>query len=185
MNSLIYRKTLLAPFGNFTLYATGDALVYAAFDNELAEAKRARYFAAHYPHHVLSEGENDVIALASQELSEYFAGDRTDFSVALDYKGTRFQNTVWANIHRIPYGKIITYQNLADISDCPKGSRSVGAGCGANPIPVIVPCHRILGTSRGLTGFGGGLDVKVWLLQHEGHTIENGRFQGEFFQMSR
>ena len=102
------------------------------------------------------------------ELNEYFAGERTDFDVEYAFYGTEFQRKVWNVIASIPYGETLSYGEIAGILDKPNASRAVGNACGKNPIPVIVPCHRVLASNGKLGGYGGGLDVKRVLLDLEG-----------------
>jgi len=116
-------------------------------------------------------GKNRVISLAKQELNAYFAGDLTTFSVPLDWQGTRFQESVWQALLAIPYGKTVTYGDVARAIGRPRSSRPVGGAVGKNPLPIIVPCHRVVGSDRSLTGFTGGLDIKIRLLELEGHSI--------------
>lgn len=108
-------------------------------------------------------GDNPVVA----QLREYFAGSRRDFDVAYRFEGTEFQNLVWQQIALIPYGETRTYGELAKAIGRPKASRAVGAACGQNPFSIIVPCHRVVGMGNRLTGYGGGLDKKAWLLAFE------------------
>ena len=116
-------------------------------------------------------GKNRVISLAKQELNAYFAGDLTTFSVPLDWQGTRFQESVWQALLAVPYGKTVTYGDVARAIGRPRSSRPVGGAVGKNPLPIIVPCHRVIGSDGSLTGFTGGLDIKVRLLALEGHSI--------------
>ena len=113
----------------------------------------------------------DVLALARQQLSEYFARTRTTFELALDPPGTDFQRQVWAALRAIPYGTTVSYGELARRLGDVRATRAVGAANGKNPIPIIVPCHRVIGARGELTGFGGGLDRKRWLLEHEGALL--------------
>jgi methylated-DNA-[protein]-cysteine S-methyltransferase len=116
------------------------------------------------------EREDDrdpVLLLAARELREYFAGERREFSVPLDFTGTEFQNKVWRALRSIPFGETRSYGELAAQIGAPKASRAVGAANGRNPIPIILPCHRVIGSSGSLTGFGGGLPMKKQLLAHE------------------
>ena len=101
------------------------------------------------------------------QLEEYLAGRRREFDLPLDLQGTDFQKEVWRAIARIPYGQTKSYQDLAREIGRPNAARAVGAACGANPVPLVVPCHRVLGSGGGLTGFGGGLPWKKWLLDLE------------------
>ena len=105
---------------------------------------------------------------AVAELKEYFAGKRQEFSIETRPEGTDFQLSVWRELQKVPYGKTVSYGELAEMVGNPKASRAVGAANGANPIPIVIPCHRVIGASGGLTGFGGGLDVKQFLLELEG-----------------
>lgn len=107
-----------------------------------------------------------------RELGEYFAGDRTDFDVELYPRGTEFQRAVWARLREIPFGATTSYGSVAaDLGLRPGASRAVGAAVGRNPLCVIVPCHRVIGSDGALTGYAGGLDRKVWLLEHEGVLV--------------
>jgi len=104
---------------------------------------------------------------AIEQLEAYFEGRLHDFDVVLASQGTPFRQTVWNELVRIPYGETISYGELARRIGNPVASRAVGAANGANPLPIIVPCHRVIGSSGKLTGFGGGLPIKQWLLEHE------------------
>lgn len=105
------------------------------------------------------------------ELTEYFAGQRQVFSVPLRPSGTKFQQNVWQALTRIPFGKTCSYLDIALAINNPKAVRAVGAANGRNPIPIIVPCHRVIGRDGSLIGFSGGLDKKEWLLKHEGALL--------------
>jgi len=111
---------------------------------------------------------SELLARASEQLAEYFAGTRTTFDLPLDAGGTAFERRVWDALRTIPYGRTLSYSELARRLGDPRATRAVGAANGKNPIPIIVPCHRVIGANGALTGFGGGLDRKRWLLEHEG-----------------
>lgn len=102
------------------------------------------------------------------QLREYFAGARRSFDVPLDLRGTAFQKSVWREVARVPYGGTVTYGEIARRIGKPKAARAVGGAVGANPVPIFIPCHRVIGASGALTGYGGGLDVKEDLLRLEG-----------------
>jgi O-6-methylguanine DNA methyltransferase len=102
------------------------------------------------------------------QLDEYFAGKRTEFDLDLDLHGTPFQRSVWDELTRIPFGETISYRQLAGRIGRPTAVRAVGAANGANPVCLVVPCHRVIGADGSLTGFGGGIDVKRSLLKLEG-----------------
>ena len=107
----------------------------------------------------------------AEQLTEYFSGRRSSFEVPLGLRGTEFQLAVWNELLRVPYGETITYAELARRIGRPSAVRAVGAANGANPIPVIVPCHRVIGANGTLTGYGGGIERKQWLLAHEGRRL--------------
>ena len=110
-----------------------------------------------------------------RELEEYFAGDRRSFDLPLDLStGTPFRRNVWQTIAGIPFGETLTYADVAMMSGAPNAYRAAGSACGANPIVILIPCHRVVGSDGGLHGFGGGLDVKEWLLSHEGTSAKAG-----------
>jgi methylated-DNA-[protein]-cysteine S-methyltransferase len=108
-----------------------------------------------------------VLHDAIRQLAEFFDGRRTTFDVKLALRGTPFQLDVWRELLRIPYGETRSYAQIAKSIGRPAAIRAVGAANGANPIPIIVPCHRVIGSNGSLTGFGGGIDVKRWLLDFE------------------
>ncbi|GGG68211.1 methylated-DNA--protein-cysteine methyltransferase [Salipiger pallidus] len=112
-----------------------------------------------------------------RQLDDYFAGARSAFDLPLRPEGTEFREKVWALLATIPYGTTTTYGALARRLDAPGASRAVGAANGANPIPIILPCHRVLGMNGKLTGFGGGLPAKQWLLRHERGYLRQGDSQ--------
>jgi methylated-DNA-[protein]-cysteine S-methyltransferase len=121
----------------------------------------------------LIEDENAVEPLeqAMEQLRRYFARERIQFSCALDLRGTAFQVAVWEELYRIPYGQATSYARIAQSIGHPRAVRAVGAANGANPVAVIVPCHRVIGSNKALTGYGGGLPMKRWLLELEGVTL--------------
>ncbi|GMO45887.1 MAG: methylated-DNA--[protein]-cysteine S-methyltransferase [Termitinemataceae bacterium] len=111
--------------------------------------------------------ENKIIQQAKKELQEYFAKKRTVFSVPFEYNGTEFQNKVWTELSKIPFGKTLSYKDIAVLCGNKKASRAVGGAIHRNPIAIIIPCHRVIGSNGSLTGFAGGLDVKTELLRLE------------------
>lgn len=113
---------------------------------------------------------------AIEQLNQYFAGELDAFDLTLAPIGTEFQRTVWQALLEIPYGETWSYGQLAKHIDRPKASRAVGAANGVNPIPVIIPCHRVIGSSGKLTGFGGGLETKEYLLGLESQRMAPGLF---------
>jgi methylated-DNA-[protein]-cysteine S-methyltransferase len=148
-----------SPCGPLTLVAQGNALCGLYMTEQ-----------RHRPDQ-LTFGEPDpgadVFARAETELKEYFAGQRTEFEVPLTLVGTPFQQRVWTALQDIPYGATTSYGELADRLGQPTASRAVGLANGKNPISIIVPCHRVVGASGSLTGYGGGLERKRYLLDFE------------------
>ncbi|HOO26115.1 MAG TPA: methylated-DNA--[protein]-cysteine S-methyltransferase [Clostridiales bacterium] len=112
--------------------------------------------------------ETPIIKEAAKQLDEYFAGKRKDFDLPLKFIGTDFQKKVWQALTEIPYGQLRSYKDIAIAVDSPKGFRAVGLANNRNPIVIVVPCHRVVGHSGSLTGYGGGLGVKDFLLKLEG-----------------
>ena len=110
------------------------------------------------------EGESELLQKAEVELSEYFEGARREFDLPLEPSGTEFQQRVWAALLDIPYGETRSYKDIAIAAGCPRGFRAVGMANHNNPISIIVPCHRVIGSGGGLTGYGGGLPIKEYLL---------------------
>jgi methylated-DNA-[protein]-cysteine S-methyltransferase len=109
------------------------------------------------------------VEAAIQQMTEYFLGARRAFDLPLALQGTSFQRQVWGQLLAVPYGKITTYQEIADAIGRPQAVRAVGAANARNPISIIVPCHRVIGSNGSLTGYGGGIWRKEWLLKHEGY----------------
>ena len=115
-----------------------------------------------------------VLARTREQLNEYFARTRTTFDLPLDPAGSAFERRVWDALRAIPYGSTMSYGEVARRLGDPRATRAVGAANGKNAIPIIVPCHRVVGARGELTGFGGGLDRKRWLLEHEGAALALG-----------
>ena len=156
---MIYRAQLSTPLGTLTLEATDRGLSSVRFPN------RAEPFSGKSP-------DNPAISQAKRELTDYFAGELKQFSVPLDWQGTAFQQSVWEALTHIPYGETVSYADVARAIGRPKSARPTGGAVGANPLPIIVPCHRVIGSDQSLTGFTGGLSIKVALLELEGRLIE-------------
>lgn len=115
--------------------------------------------------------QNKWTAACKEQLKEYFSGTRRIFDLPLDQTGTLFQKKVWAHLLSIPFGESASYGDIAQIIHNPKAVRAVGAANGKNPISIIVPCHRVMGSNGKLTGYAGGLERKSWLLKHENITF--------------
>lgn len=151
--------TVDSPIGPLTLVASGGALVRVEMDGQAHSVPPAPDW--------VRDDDDAVLAATRAQLEEYFAGQRTAFDLPLAPAGTPFQLRVWEELARIPYGTTISYGELAERVDSPGASRAVGLANGRNPLAIVVPCHRVIGASGRLTGYGGGLERKAWLLDHE------------------
>lgn len=147
--------TFTSPIGELLLLSDGRALVGIHFDGHHGQAPTPG-------------GELDpVIVEAARQLRAYFAGERHEFALPLRPAGTPFELEVWEELRRIPYGETLSYGELADRVGHAGAARAVGRANACNPIPIVIPCHRVIGADGSLTGFGGGLDTKRRLLDHE------------------
>ncbi len=165
----IIKVTKLATnLGALHLASSGKGLLYLAFPDE--EETMVRWIGKKIPGAEISK-EPSANREASRQLGEYLAGERKVFDLELDLRGTPFQNAVWKTLAAIPWGRTATYGGIARKIGSPGASRAVGAANARNPIPIIIPCHRVIGKDGSLTGFGGGLDLKRKLLEIEGHTF--------------
>ncbi len=149
-----------SPVGALRLRAEPDALVGVEFLGPAAAAPAS------------PDASHPVLAETRRQLEAYFAGERTAFALPLRGRGTDFQQRVWAALARIPYGATRSYRDVVAELGRPEAVRAVGAANGRNPLPIVVPCHRVIGADGSLTGFGGGVAVKRWLLRHERAVLE-------------
>ena len=156
--------TIAAPLGPLTLVADGDALVGVYMAGQAHRPADERFGAP-------APTDDPTLTEAADELTQYFAGDRTAFTVPLRPAGTEFQRAVWDAIAAIPYGETATYTELAEEVGRPTAVRAVGAAVGRNPLTVVVPCHRVLGAGGSLTGYAGGLERKRTLLALESRDM--------------
>jgi methylated-DNA-[protein]-cysteine S-methyltransferase len=153
-------RTIQTPVGLLRLTATETALTGVILNARgVADTRRPR----------------GVLAETEQQLTAYFAGKLKTFDLPLALTGTPFQCEVWTMLRYIPFGETCSYAELADRIGRPAAVRAVGAANGQNPIPIVIPCHRVIGKNGSLTGFGGGLRMKAWLLGHE-------QRQGQLFE---
>ncbi|MDB4917203.1 MAG: hypothetical protein JWM95_4847 [Gemmatimonadetes bacterium] len=152
-------KTMRSPVGTLTLVASDDGLSGILWEHERRNRVRLTIVGHDARHHMLCATE--------RQLNEYFAGERTAFELPLDFAGTEFQQSVWRELLAIPFGETCTYTKLATLIGHPAAVRAVGAANGRNPISIVVPCHRVVGSTGKLTGFAGGLEAKALLLSLE------------------
>lgn len=155
----IYVKS--TKIGKIAIETEGDFIVHLYFENALENIDPAKILTM----------PNALHTEAFKQLDEYFSKTRKEFDLPLKLNVTPFQANVLTEMRKIGYGEVKTYKDLAVAVGSPKGSRAVGGACNKNPIAVIVPCHRVVGSNRSLTGFAGGLDVKTWLLELEGAVV--------------
>jgi methylated-DNA-[protein]-cysteine S-methyltransferase len=160
MRKTYVSKTVPSPVGRLTLIASGDGLAAILWENDRPGRVRLNVAGEAPDHPVLNETE--------RQLADYFAGRRRAFDLRLDFAGTDFQKAVWAALLTIPFGQTRTYAEIARQIGAPRAVRAVGAANGRNPISIVAPCHRVLGSNGHLTGFAGGLEAKARLLTLEG-----------------
>jgi methylated-DNA-[protein]-cysteine S-methyltransferase len=136
------------------------------------------WLALHFPNLQHRSGINPILRQAATEISEYFASSRTSFSVPFSPAGTAFQRAVWTALASIPFGETRSYRDIARMVDRAKAVRAVGAANAVNPLPLVLPCHRVIGSNGRLTGYAGGIAVKKWLLDHEAAASASRRRAG-------
>jgi methylated-DNA-[protein]-cysteine S-methyltransferase len=161
MTETLYRSVIDSPVGLLTLVASAEGLRGLVW---LQDHDLQRRLAGADPN---QRDPTGVLDETARELDEYFAGERIEFEVPLDPVGTPFQLAAWMALRSIPYGETVSYGDQARRLGDVRKSRAVGAANGKNPISIIVPCHRVIGSDGSLVGFGGGLSTKAWLLDHE------------------
>ena len=142
-----------SPVGNVNLYSNNDKVVFLTMGDQA----------------VSDWGKSKVLAQAKKQLVDYFQGKNKVLDFPVSYKGTAFQESVWGEISRLPWGETTTYAEIAEAIGNPKAVRAVGGAVGSNPVPLVVGCHRVLGASKKITGYSGGdgIPTKKWLLAHE------------------
>ena len=159
--SIIAWASMESPIGRLTIVADGQGLTEIRFNNNSSPLPPGR------------GQSNEWVVLAIEQLNAYFDSRLTKFELPLSLGGTKFQQNVWAQLQKIEYGSTVSYGQIAAAIDKPKAARAVGMANNKNRIPIIIPCHRVIGSNGALTGFAGGLDTKRWLLRHEGISVED------------
>ena len=150
-----------SPIGLLTLASDGEAIIGLWIEGQ-------KYFAAGIPTNLPVRGDLPVFLQARDWLDRYFAGERPAASeLTLAPQGSAFRQSVWQVLCEIPYGQTVTYGEIAKRLGC-KSAQAVGGAVGHNPVSIIIPCHRVLGADKSLTGYAGGVEKKIWLLRHEG-----------------
>jgi methylated-DNA-[protein]-cysteine S-methyltransferase len=150
-----------SPIGTLRLVSNGSQLTAIEFEDQYSEDDGR-------------EVRDAVLAACAEQLTDYFAARRRSFKLPLAARGTPFQQSVWSALARIPYGELRSYRDIAHSIGNPAAVRAVGAANGRNPLPIVVPCHRVIGSNGTLTGFAGGLAAKSFLLRLEGALVAEG-----------
>lgn len=162
--TVLHYKIISSPVGKLTLIASAKGLRAVLFESDRGRQNLVRMEAEGS---LIENADNKILCLAESQLAEYFAGKRSNFKIALDMQGTVFQQNAWRALQTIPYGKTLSYGAQAAQMGDVKKARAAGMANGRNPLAIIVPCHRVIGASGSLTGFGGGLPTKQFLLELE------------------
>lgn len=156
-----------SPIGRIEVVSNGSAVVSLAIERD-----------GRLPWDSVPERSDPVLDRAVAQLGEYFAGARHTFDVPVELPGTAFQQSVWQHLVEVQWGEVVTYGQLGRATGRPTAGRAVGGAIGANPVPILVPCHRVMGSTGRITGYsaGEGIPTKSWLLEHEGiaHTVPAG-----------
>ncbi|WP_448574915.1 methylated-DNA--[protein]-cysteine S-methyltransferase [Thermomicrobium sp.] len=167
---IVVTTRLLTPIGHLDVYGWERGLVAVVLpgqDHARVRARLAARLSGDRAQAIRFVADAAALRAVREQLEEYFAGTRRDFALELDPLGTPFQLHIWRLVTTIPYGTTVTYSALAQRLGCPRAVRAVGAAVAANPLPIVIPCHRVVGRDGRLTGFAGGLHCKAWLLEHE------------------
>jgi methylated-DNA-[protein]-cysteine S-methyltransferase len=161
MTQNVFGARLNSPIGELVLTSDGEAITGLFMEKQKDEPK------------LINDWRRDdkLFREAARQLQAYFAGELTAFELPLATAGTEFQERVWAELRKIPYGSTINYAELAQRIGKPKAWRATGAANGSNPISIIIPCHRVIGSDSKLTGYGGGIERKRFLLELEARTL--------------
>lgn len=164
---MIFWNALKTPVGKIILVEQDGALIRVYMPNENRSIEDIEFELEQIDSDVY-EQDTPLLDLVQSQIEEYFAGTRTEFDIPLKFSGTDFQEGVWKQIAAIPQGETLTYSEIAHRIDKPKAARAVGNACGNNPIPLIIPCHRVLASNGKLGGYSSGRDTKRALLDFEG-----------------
>lgn len=166
----VYQYTAYhSPVGQLYLLADSNALVAVGMREKFDGFKKCYQNRAPGDWDKVNPGQNPILKRIAQALDKYFkAGEPLPLDVSMETGGTPFQRKVWKQLQKIPQGKTLSYGQVAEEIGSPGAARAVGSACAANPIPLFIPCHRVVGTDGKLCGFGGGgVGIKRWLLEHE------------------
>ncbi len=169
-NSVVY-TTMPSPIGPLTIAKTNEGVCFIDFGDSTKNLMTLRLWCQRWLNQdELTRGDDSSFQVVKLQLNEYFAGTRKEFTVPIDLYGTPFQKMVWQELLHIPYGQTRSYKDIAMAIDTPKAVRAIGGANHNNPIPIIIPCHRVIGSNGALVGYGGGLPIKEQLLALENHN---------------
>jgi O-6-methylguanine DNA methyltransferase len=157
-----------SPIGPLTLVASHHGLCHLDFSKKSAPTVGIQIWLNQWFNHPRLEKNDQALLPYVEQLDQYFRGERRRFDVPIDLYGTPFQKLVWRHLRTIPYGEVRTYKDVAQAIGAPKAVRAVGGANNKNPVPIIIPCHRVIGSNGSLVGYGGGLHIKEYLLTLEG-----------------
>ncbi|MFT9848396.1 methylated-DNA--[protein]-cysteine S-methyltransferase [Aneurinibacillus sp. REN35] len=168
MKSEVFYTVYQSPLGPITLAATDAGLCWVEFsEGELAKLSLNCWAKKWLSTDNIAYAP-EVFLEATEQLDEYFAGMRQEFTLPLDVRGTAFQKMVWEQLQKIPYGETRAYKDIALAMNAAKAVRAIGGANNKNPLSIFIPCHRVIGSNGALVGYGGGLNIKEYLLQLEG-----------------
>ena len=158
----VHLKRIDSPIGRIEITSNGNAITSLSIER-----------AGSLPYDELDENSSTLLDLAAKQLSEYFGGTRHSFELPVAPRGTEFQESIWTQLADIEWGEVRSYGELGILSGRATAGRAVGGAVGANPIPIIIPCHRVLASNNKITGYSGGngIPTKIWLLEHEGIEV--------------
>ena len=176
MSEIIYRTQIKTPVGRMVALASGKGLCALEFDKPGRMEQLARRLARWIGPHAIKEANHPILTHTKHWLDDYFKGRFGKLKTPpLDIRGTAFEKRVWGELMKIKPGHVLSYVRMAKKLGKPKAARAVGGASARNPVALIIPCHRLVGSNGTLTGYGGGIDKKRWLLEHEKAFGQSGR----------
>ncbi|WP_018924266.1 methylated-DNA--[protein]-cysteine S-methyltransferase [Salsuginibacillus kocurii] len=161
------------PIGPLTIFATHQGVCNVQFGRGEEKQLNVKAWLSRLNVNANIHHDPDDLEYICTELREYFSNNRTTFTIPIDLRGTAFQRLVWNELKRIEHGQVKTYKEIASEIGSPKAVRAVGAANNKNPVPILVPCHRVIGTNGSLVGYAGGLSIKEQLLAHEKEMLQS------------
>jgi methylated-DNA-[protein]-cysteine S-methyltransferase len=166
----VHLKRIDSPIGRIEIASNGNAITSLSIEKSSIEKSSGVHAGGTLPYDELDEKSSTLLDLAARQLGEYFSGKRHSFELPVATHGSQFQESIWSQLADIEWGDVRSYGELGILTGRASAGRAVGGAVGANPIPIIIPCHRVLASNHRITGYSGGngIPTKVWLLEHEG-----------------